>query len=56
MEVPVADQKLVTRLMPLDVAIEDLAAAHFVYEAAKERGEGTWVDIGGPHVGRSAGE
>ena len=46
----------ITVFKSLGVAIEDLAAAHFVYEAAKERGEGTWIDIGGLHFGRAAGE
>ena len=28
-----------------------LAAAHHVYTRARERGLGTWVEIGGRHVG-----
>jgi len=41
----------VTLFKSLGVAVEDLAAAHHVYAAAKARGVGTWVEIGGLHFG-----
>ena len=41
----------ITLFKSLGIAIEDLAAAHSVYEAAKERRLGTWVEIGGRHFG-----
>ena len=37
----------VTLFKSLGVAVEDLAAAHFVYHEAKREGLGTWVDLGG---------
>ncbi len=46
----------ITLFKSLGIAIEDLAAAHHVYEAAAARGLGTWVDIGGRHFGRAAAE
>jgi len=39
----------VTLFESLGSAIEDLAAAHHVYEKAQERELGTWVEIGGRH-------
>ncbi len=44
----------ITLFKSLGIAIEDLAAAHSVYEAAKERELGTWVEIGGRHFGSAA--
>ena len=44
----------VTLFKSLGIAIEDLAAAHHVYTKAKERGLGTWVEIGGRHFGSAA--
>jgi ornithine cyclodeaminase len=41
----------ITLFKSLGIAIEDLAAAHHVYEAAKARGLGQWVEIGGRHFG-----
>ena len=41
----------VTLFKSLGVAVEDLAAAHHVHAAAKARGMGTWVEIGGLHFG-----
>jgi ornithine cyclodeaminase len=32
----------------LGIALEDLAAAHFIHSRAKETGAGTWLDWGGP--------
>lgn len=32
----------------LGIAIEDLAAAHFIHLRAKETGAGTWLEWGGP--------
>jgi ornithine cyclodeaminase/alanine dehydrogenase-like protein (mu-crystallin family) len=39
----------ITLFKSLGIAIEDLAAAHHVYEAAQARGLGQWVEIGGRH-------
>jgi ornithine cyclodeaminase len=44
----------VTLFKSLGIASEDLAAAHHVYAKAKERGLGTWVEIGGRHFGSAA--
>jgi ornithine cyclodeaminase len=44
----------ITLFKSLGIAIEDLAAAHRVYEIARERELGTWVDIGGLHFGKAA--
>jgi ornithine cyclodeaminase len=44
----------VTVFKSLGIAVEDLAAAHHVYEAAKARGLGQWVEIGGRHFGSAA--
>jgi ornithine cyclodeaminase/alanine dehydrogenase-like protein (mu-crystallin family) len=41
----------ITLFKSLGIAVEDLAAANSVYEAAKEQGLGAWVEIGGRHVG-----
>lgn len=41
----------ITLFKSLGIAIEDLAMAQHVYTVAKERGLGTWVDIGGRHFG-----
>jgi ornithine cyclodeaminase len=41
----------VTLFKSLGIAIEDLAAAHRIYEICSERDLGTWVDIGGAHFG-----
>ncbi len=40
----------ITLFKSLGVAVEDLAAADFVYHAAKRDGVGTWVDLGGGGV------
>jgi alanine dehydrogenase len=45
----------ITLFKSLGLAIEDLAAAYSVYEAAKEQELGIWVEIGGRHFGSSAG-
>ena len=45
----------ITLFKSLGIAIEDLASAHRVYEVCKERGLGTWVEIGGAHFGAAAG-
>lgn len=37
----------ITLFKSLGVAVEDLAAAYFVFHAAKRDGVGTWVDLGG---------
>jgi ornithine cyclodeaminase len=41
----------ITLFKSLGIAIEDLASARFIYEKAKKRGLGTWVEIGGRHFG-----
>jgi ornithine cyclodeaminase/alanine dehydrogenase-like protein (mu-crystallin family) len=41
----------ITLFKSLGIAIEDLASVRFVYDKAKERGLGTWVEIGGRHFG-----
>jgi ornithine cyclodeaminase len=38
----------VTVYESLGIAVEDLAAAHFIHERAKETGTGTWLEWGGP--------
>jgi len=38
----------VTVYESLGIAIEDLAAAHFIHQRAKETGAGTWLEWGGP--------
>ena len=43
----------ITLFKSLGIAIEDLASARHVYDRAKERGLGTWVEIGGRHFGMS---
>lgn len=43
----------ITLFKSLGIAIEDLAAAHRVSEIARERGLGTWIDIGGLHFGKA---
>jgi ornithine cyclodeaminase len=44
----------ITLFKSLGLAIEDLATAHYVYKAARERGQGTWVEIGGRHFASAA--
>jgi len=44
----------VTLFKSLGIAIEDLASAHRIYQICKERGLGTWVEIGGTHFGAAA--
>lgn len=39
----------ITLFKSLGIAIEDLAAAHHVYEKAQAQGVGQWVEIGGRH-------
>ena len=38
----------VTVYESLGIAIEDLAAAHFIHQRAQETGAGTWLEWGGP--------
>lgn len=45
----------VTLFKSLGVAIEDLAAAQHVYVTARERGAGSWLEIGGHHFGSGQG-
>lgn len=46
----------ITLFKSLGIAIEDLASAHRIHEICKERGIGTWVEIGGEHFGKAAGD
>ena len=47
----------ITLFKSLGIAIEDLAAARYVYDKRQsERGVGTWVEIGGRHFGAAAAE
>jgi ornithine cyclodeaminase len=39
----------ITLFKSLGIAIEDLAAAHFVLQKARETNAGTWLEIGGYH-------
>lgn len=48
-----SSQDEITLFKSLGVAVEDLAAAHYVLAQAQKQGVGTWVDIGGRHFGRS---
>lgn len=41
----------ITLFKSLGIAIEDLASAHRIYEICRDRGLGTWVEIGGAHFG-----
>jgi ornithine cyclodeaminase len=41
----------VTLFKSLGIAVEDLAAVHYIHEQALARGVGLWVDIGGRHYG-----
>ncbi len=43
----------VTLFKSLGIAIEDLAAARSVCDAAEAQGLGTWVEVGGSHFGAS---
>lgn len=46
----------ITLFKSLGIAIEDLAAARYVFDKAQERGLGTWIDLGGRHFGSAAAE
>jgi ornithine cyclodeaminase len=41
----------ITLFKSLGIAIEDLAAAHYVLQKAGETNAGTWLEIGGQHFG-----
>lgn len=41
----------ITLFKSLGIAVEDLAAVHHIYEQARARDIGTWVEIGGRHYG-----
>jgi ornithine cyclodeaminase len=43
----------ITLFKSLGIAVEDLASAYYVWTQARERGVGTWVEIGGRHFGSS---
>jgi len=43
----------ITLFKSLGIAIEDLASAHRIYDIARERELGTWVEIGGLHFGKA---
>jgi ornithine cyclodeaminase len=38
----------ITLFESLGVAVEDLAAAHFIHRRATQTGAGTWLEWGGP--------
>lgn len=44
----------ITLFKSLGIAIEDLAAAHYILAKAREKSVGTWVEIGGRHYGSSS--
>jgi ornithine cyclodeaminase/alanine dehydrogenase-like protein (mu-crystallin family) len=41
----------ITLFKSLGIAIEDLAAAHYIWQKAQAGGKGTWLEIGGRHFG-----
>jgi alanine dehydrogenase len=41
----------ITLFKSLGIAIEDLAAAHYIWQKAQQEGKGTWLEIGGRHFG-----
>jgi ornithine cyclodeaminase len=41
----------ITLFKSLGIAVEDLAAAHFVLQKAREKDVGVWVEMGGRHFG-----
>ena len=43
----------ITLFKSLGIAVEDLAAAHYVLKKAGEKNLGAWLDIGGGHFGSS---
>jgi ornithine cyclodeaminase/alanine dehydrogenase-like protein (mu-crystallin family) len=43
----------ITLFKSLGIAIEDLAAAHYVLQKATEQNAGTWLEMGGRHFGSS---
>jgi alanine dehydrogenase len=43
----------ITLFKSLGIAIEDLAAAHYVLQKAHETNAGTWLEIGGHHFGNT---
>ncbi len=43
----------ITLFKSLGIAIEDLAAAHYVWRKAQAQNAGTWIEIGGQHFGNS---
>jgi ornithine cyclodeaminase len=46
----------VTLFKSLGIAIEDLASACHIYDRARKLDRGTWVEIGGRHVGSALGD
>jgi alanine dehydrogenase len=46
-----ASAEEITLFKSLGIAIEDLAAAHYIWRKAEATGAGTWVEIGGRHYG-----
>jgi ornithine cyclodeaminase len=42
----------VTLFKSLGISIEDLAAAHYILQKARETSLGTWLEIGGHHFGK----
>jgi ornithine cyclodeaminase len=46
----------ITLFKSLGIAVEDLAAARYVFDKAEKDGSGTWVEIGGRHFGGAAAD
>jgi ornithine cyclodeaminase len=46
----------ITLFKSLGIAVEDLAAARYVFDKAEKDGSGTWVEIGGRHFGSAAAD
>ena len=43
----------ITLFKSLGIAVEDLAAAHYIWQKAQREGKGTWLEMGGRHFGSS---
>ena len=55
MKVLIADQDQVTKLFPMDEAIDVMRRTLVMLaDKAEEDGSGTWIEIGGRHFGSAA--
>ncbi len=43
----------ITLFKSLGIAVEDLAAAHYIWQKAQREDKGTWLELGGRHFGSS---